>query len=68
MIDNTSIQIRDQAACTCGHKLVSHGSYNQGHEFMGIGRGMCGIDRDTRNFASGYMGDMCPCVLFAEAK
>lgn len=56
---------RDNRVCECGHQHVSHGSYVAG-EFVGIGNGPCGIDRDTRNAASDYLGDACPCKAFAE--
>lgn len=60
------ITTRDNRVCECGHKCASHGSFAPGHIFVGIGNGPCGIDRDTRNAASGYLGDMCPCQAFTE--
>ena len=50
---------RDNLACECGHKCISHGT--AGPE---LGDGACGVDRDTRNAASGYLGDPCPCGVF----
>lgn len=58
-----AMQARDDRYCACGHKNVSHGSFNAG-VFLGIGNGPCGIDRDTRNAATGYLGDECPCPAF----
>lgn len=43
----------DSAICRCGHKGISHGA-----------TGECGIDRDTRNASTGYVGDPCPCKSF----
>lgn len=57
------MRTRDNALCACGHKSVSHGSYTAG-EFVGIGLGPCGIDRDTRNALAGWIGDPCPCLAF----
>lgn len=48
-----NVLIADQVTCTCGHKSISHGR-----------TGECGIDRDTRNAATGYEGDPCPCMTF----
>lgn len=49
---------RDGAKCVgCGHRGISHGYDPE----LGIGRGACGIDRDQRNAASGWVGDPCPC-------
>ena len=50
----------DNQACQCGHKNISHGSTRET-----IGGGACGIDRDTRNALTGYLGDPCPCKAFA---
>lgn len=61
-----SLRKRGEALCLCGHKLVSHGSRDQQRQFTATGRGMCGIDRDTRNVLTGYMGDPCPCLMFDE--
>lgn len=60
------IRTRDAEPCACGHKRASHGSFATGHEFVGIGLGPCGIDRDTRNAATGYLGDKCPCAAFKD--
>lgn len=59
------MQERDNRICTCGHKSIGHGSF-AGSEFVGVGNGPCGIDRDTRNAASGYLGDKCLCIAFTE--
>lgn len=58
---------RDNRMCVCGHKSVSHGSFGPGREFVGVGLGPCGVDRDQRNAATGYLGDPCPCRGFIEA-
>lgn len=55
---------RDGERCECGHARVSHGSCTDAG-FVGVGRGPCGIDRDTRNAVTGYVGDPCPCQAFA---
>lgn len=60
-----AMRTRDNRVCECGHKNVSHGSYSSAG-FIGIGNGPCGIDRDTRNAASGWLGDRCPCAAFTE--
>jgi hypothetical protein len=64
MIDNAAILARDAQPCTCGHRNVSHGSFAPGHVFVGTGNGPCGIDRDTRNALTGWIGDPCPCTAF----
>ena len=68
LMRNQEIQdARDALACECGHKNVSHGHgdgsarWRDGSE---IGLGQCGIDRDTRNHATGHVPDMCPCAAF----
>ena len=33
---------RDAAACACGHRNVSHGSFVRA-EFVGVGMGVCGF-------------------------
>lgn len=63
MIDNTAMLARDAQPCTCGHRNVSH-AYGSVIDGSGIGNGPCGIDRDTRNAATGYLGDPCPCQAF----
>lgn len=62
----SAVNARDSRVCACGHKSVSHGSFATGHEFVKVGNGPCGVDDDTRNAATGYVGDPCPCRAFTE--
>lgn len=64
MIDDEAMRARDAQRCTCGHKRVSHGSFNAAGEPVGIGHGPCGIDRDARNALTGWLGDRRPCEAF----
>lgn len=65
MIDDEALRTRDAERCKCGHKRVSHGSFSAKGQSVGIGHGPCGIDRDTRNALTGWLGDVCPCTAFA---
>ena len=65
-IAERAMNARDNRACACGHKSASHGSFDTDHEFVGVGDGPCGMDLDTRNAATGYVGDPCPCRVFTE--
>lgn len=56
---------RDTRVCECGHKNIGHGSF-AGGEFVGTGNGPCGIDRDTRDAATGWLGAPCPCAAFKD--
>lgn len=72
-VRNQEIQdARDAQPCTCGHRNVSH-AYAVAEDAPAwpdgsrIGMGACGIDRDTRNAATGWLGDPCPCEAFTVA-
>lgn len=62
-MDEVSLLERDARVCVCGHLSVSHGSSSTSG-FVGVGMGPCGVDRDERNSATGWVGDPCPCERF----